>query len=178
MLKRILKACWLLALVLTLLVVNTRAQFFISLSEQNRIQLILDHLKKATQKTDSLQIFLILGNQISVKGEITDPRPQVRLIFDQAESRKTVISPPPKAENRKFWDLEITNLVINFTEDSTEAVGNCKLKLWAAKTDIPRTVKQISESFKFKKVGKGWKLVGFDNLLDFLGREVSSSEKD
>lgn len=177
MLKGILKLSLFLALALIFLGVNAQAQI-LSLTDENVIGLTLDHLKKAIQKTDTLRAFEILGTQISIKGKATDPRSQVRSIFEQAESRKTVISPPPKAENRKFWDLdfEITDFKINIEEGSAQV--KCQLKLWAAKTDTPRTIKKRSEVFRFKKVDKGWRLVGFDNLLDFLRREVSPNEED
>lgn len=175
MLRRVLTLTSFLSLVLIFLGVNTQAQI-LSLTDENVIGLTLDCLKKAIQKTDTLRVFEILGPQISVKGEIIDPRPQVHSIFGQAGNRKTVISQPPGTENRKFWDLEITYLEIKFMNDSTEAVVKAKLKLWAAKTDVPRTVKMTLETFKFKKVGKGWHLVGFDNLLDFLAKEVNASE--
>jgi hypothetical protein len=173
MLKEIVKLTLFLTLVLILLCINTKAQLLF-LTDENQIQLTLDRLKKAIQKTDTLQVFEMLGTQISVKGEITDPRFQVRLIFEKAGNRKKVISPPPGAVNRKFWDLEITDLSIRFTEDSTEATADCNLKLWATKTDTSRTIKTTPEVFKFKKAGEGWQLVGFDNLLDFLAGEVSS----
>lgn len=175
MLKRILKLSWLLALVLIFLGVNTKAQFPI-LTDEGEIGLILDCFKKAIQKTDTLQVFEILGTQISIEGKTVDPRAQVSSIFEKAGNRKTLISPPAGFENRKFWDLGIEILNIKFVEDSTEAVVNCQLKLWAAKTDTPRTIKTTSEVFRFKKVGKGWQLVGFDNLLDFLGKEVALKE--
>lgn len=173
--KKILKLSlsWLLALVLIFLGVYSQAQI-LSLTDENVIGLTLDRLKKAMQKTDTLQVFAILGTQISVKGEMVDPRAQVRSIFEEAGNRKTVISPIPGAENRRFWDLEITDLGISFAKDSTEAVVTCKLKLWGAKIDVPRRVKQTPESFKFQKNGKGWRLVGFDNLLDFLRKEVEA----
>ena len=177
MLKRVLKISWVLALILILLGVNTQAQI-LSLTDENVIGLTLDCLKKAIQKTDTLRVFEILGTQISIKGEITDPRSQVRSIFEQAGNRKTVISPPPGIESRKFWDFDlgVTDLTINTKEGSAQA--KCQLKLWAAQTDTPRTIKKTSEVFRFEKIGKGWRLVGFDNLLDFLEREVSPNEED
>lgn len=175
MLKGFLKPSWLIALFVVFLCVNAQAQI-LSLTDENTIGLTLDRLKKAMQKTDTLQVFEILGTQISIKGEMVDPRTQIRSIFEQAGNRKTTMSAPPRAENRKFWDLEFADLNIKFAKDATEAVVPCKLKLWAAKTEIPRTVKTTSEIFRFKKVGKGWQLVGFENLLDFLAKEVNASE--
>jgi hypothetical protein len=176
MLKRIIKLSSFLAFVV-FLCFNIQAQI-LNLTDENTIGLTLDRFKKAIQKTDTLQVFTILGNQVLIKGEILDPRCQVRSIFEKAGNRKTVISPPLGAEDRKFWDLEFTNFNVAFAKDSTEALVTCKLKLWGAKTDMPRSVKQTPESFQFKKNGKEWSLVGFENLLDFLWEEVSTSEKD
>ena len=143
MLKRILKPSLFLTLILILLGVNANAQI-LSLTDENVIGLTLDCLKKAIQKTDTLRVFEILGAQISLKGETTDPRCLVRSIFEQASNRKTVISPPLGAQKRKFWDLdfEVTDLRIDVEEGSAQV--KCQLKLWAAKTDTPRTIKPTS----------------------------------
>ncbi len=175
MLKGMLKIGLSLAFILFFLAINSPAQI-LSLTDENVIGLNLDRLKKSIQKTDTLQVFEILGTQVSIKGEIVDPRSQVRSIFEKAGNRKLSISPPSEAGNGKFWDLEFTDCDLIFDKETTTAVITCKLKLWAAKTDIPRKIRQTSESFRFRKIDKEWRLVGFDNLLDFLWGEVNSGE--
>jgi|GEM_PF-1260690 len=177
MLKPSLKPSWFLVLLVVLLASFAEAQI-ICLSEENRIQLCLDHLKKAIQKTDTLQVDLMLGSQIQIRDKTVDPRPQIRSVFARAGKRKTEIARPANAGDRDFWDFDITILGIVFAQDSTEAVATCQLKLWAARTGVPGKVRQVSDSFRFQRVGGGWKLVAFDNLLDFLGEEVNLRELD
>lgn len=174
MLKRYIKLSWLAIALALFFFNNTKAQFPITTNE-SEIGLILDCFEKAIQKTDTSGIYSMLGPQISVKGKTTDPRFQIRSILERAGQRKTIMSPSGVVEEiGNFWDLEIKVLEIKFANDSTEAVANCQLKLWAAVTDTPRTIKTTSESFKFKKIdNKGWQLVGFDNLFDFLEKEVN-----
>jgi len=119
-----------------------------------------------------------LGTETVVNGEILDPGPFVRPIFEQAGARQTVVPPPSGANNRTFWDLKVTDMDIDFNSDSTEAQVNCRLILWGAKAEHSQKVKQTSETFRFKRIGEAWNLVGFDNLLDFLWVEVSGYEED
>lgn len=176
MYKKIVIVCWLLALLPLLLTSPTPAQHFVRLTEEGHIQLALDYFIKAVQKTDTATVLAWLGTETVVKGTTVDPGPQFRSIFERAGQRQTRMARPPGAENRTFWDLEITHLDIKFAQDSTQAFVNCKLRLWAAKTEEPKTVKETPETFKFNKTTKGWKLAGFDNLLDFLGGEVNLHE--
>jgi len=69
----------------------------IRLSEENRIQLALDHLKKAIQKTDTLWLDLMLGSQIQIRDKTVDPRSEIPSVFARGGERKTEIAPPVKA---------------------------------------------------------------------------------
>jgi hypothetical protein len=166
----------LLVLVALLFLAPLQAQHLVRLTERNHVQLALDYFTKAVQKTDTATVLAWLGTEAMVKGQTIDPGPQIRLIFDRVSQRRARIASPPGAENWKFWDLEITPKDISFTADSTEAVVHCKLRLWAAETVESGTVREASETFKFKRTGTGWRIAGFDNLLDFLEREVSLHE--
>jgi hypothetical protein len=150
----------------------------ISLTSDQKIMLELDRLKRSIQEMDTMQVFSIIGETISVKEMSVDARVQMRSIFEKADSRGTEIYAPPNARSKKLWDFEITCLEVQFIQDSTEAVLDCKLKFWAKKAVIPPNTTEVNEHFYFKRSGDGWKLVGFDNLLDFLWEEVNSIEKE
>ncbi len=176
MYKKIATICWLLVLLSLIFTSRPCAQHFVRITEEGSIQLAMDYFIKAVQKTDTATVLAWLGTETMVKDTTIDPGPQIRSIFERASRRQTSIAPPPGAQNRRFWDLEITKLSIEVDDDSTEALVKCELTLWAAETDKPRTACRTSETFIFNKTTTGWKLAGFDNLLDFLGKEVSQRE--
>jgi hypothetical protein len=178
MYKKIMIICWLFALMPMLLTPDIQGQYLVSLPDAGYIELALDYFIKAIQETDTAKVTALLGTETVVKGTTIDPGPQIRSIFEQAEDRQTSIAPPQGAQNFRFWDLEITDLQVKFDEDSTQALVDCKLRLWASEVNSLREVKQTSETFTYKKIGKGWHLVGFDNLLDFLWEEVRRYEED
>jgi hypothetical protein len=74
---------------------NPRAQHFVRLTEEGKIQLTVDQLRKAIQSTDTLRILPMLGKQVTIKGRTVNPRTQILSICARARNDTTGLRTAP-----------------------------------------------------------------------------------
>jgi len=127
-----------LPIVLCLIFQLSEAQHFVRLTDEDRIQLSLDLIRKGIQQQDVDKALLAFGDEVTVKGKGTlsleDIRQQLQTIFDNSGVREIFIPKPtfPRPDSRlatsNFWDFDILKPQITIIEDS--AFVDCQLVLW------------------------------------------------
>jgi len=206
-----------LAFVFTILgsIQFSSAQHFVKMSDEQRIELALDMIRKGVQAEDTAKVFMAFAPEISVKGKDTEQKTdltkRLQAVFDNSADRKLAAGGPekpffPREDNplrfSNFWDFDILNPGITIKGDS--AFVDCELVLWGAPRNkaSPHTGARAKERFVFisppKVVSaiipdssqqfpepppdksltarpKGWQLVGFESLLEFLEDQVKTN---
>ncbi len=143
------------------------AQHFIRLTDEQRIELALDMVRKGIQQQDTTKVFMVFAPQVSVKGRSTlvkgNLTKNVQAIFDNSFKRKIQLEKPSfsREDNplhlSNFWDFDILDPHIKIEGDS--AVVECELVLWGASPakGSERTGRRTKERLVFKsppEVGK------------------------
>jgi hypothetical protein len=144
------------------------AQHFIKMTDEQKIQLALDMVRKGIQQQDTTKVFMVFGPQAWVKGKSTEVKGNLTKtlqgIFDNSSKRKTQIEKPsfPRADNplhfSNFWDFDILDPEIKIVGDSAEgwkgdsAIVDCELVLWgaAAQKGSEQLGRRIKERLIFK----------------------------
>jgi len=184
------------------------AQYFIRMTDQQKIQLTLDMIRKGVQHQDTSKIAMVSAPSLNVKQNSFQVsgvlNKSFQDIFNSSSKRKLPLRKPKFKQINplnfsNFWDFDILNLKIKVMKDS--AIVDCELVLWGAESepgskDTGRKTKEIfyfksparkqsslsvqEEGGTFNNRGKNptrtWLLVGFENLLDFLRREIIAKD--
>jgi hypothetical protein len=148
------------------------AQHFIKMTDEQRIQLALDMIRKGIQQQDTTKVFMVFGPQVWVKGKSTEVKENLTKtlqgIFDNSSKRKTQIEKPPfpRADNplhfSNFWDFDILDPEIKIVEDPAgggkgdSAIVDCELVLWGAQAlkGSDQAGTRVRERFIFKSPPK------------------------
>ncbi|MDH4222402.1 MAG: hypothetical protein OEV55_02565 [candidate division Zixibacteria bacterium] len=135
------------------------AQHFVMMSDQQRIELALDMVRKGIQQQDTLKISMVSAPSLFVKqkrfqvnGVLTK---ELQNVFNNSSKRKLSLQKPSFKQinplsSSNFWDFDIVNLKIKIAGDS--AVVDCELVLWGAEPE-PESKgpgRRITERFYFK----------------------------
>ena len=134
------------------------AQHFLTLTDEQNIQLQLDLIRKGIQQADTAKIFKVISQDIKsndtyISKEIVLQRLQT--VFDIPFERDMLLSRPnisradSRIKNSNFWDFDILNPKIDISNDSI--VVDCELVLWGERADSPsgKRGKRIPERFIF-----------------------------
>ena len=153
------------------------AQHFVKMTDQQRVELTIDMIRKGIQQQDTTKINMVVAPKVSVKGEGIETQAtlsrKLQTIFNSSYKRTNQLKKPyfPRADNplhlSGFWDFDILDPKIKIDGDS--AVVECELVLWGAPSDkgSEPTGKRIKERFVFKsppdveqssEEGEGYKL--------------------
>ena len=134
------KLCPFLFLLLLLLINSPSAQDFVSLTDEQWIELALDMIRKGVQQQDTTKILRVVSPGAFVEGEEAQPmeRLSVRLqsVFNNSHRRTNHLQRPafPRADSplhlSNLWDFDILDPKIEIQGDS--AVVECELVLWGA----------------------------------------------
>jgi hypothetical protein len=136
------------------------AQHFVSMTDEQSIELALDMIRKGIQQQDTTKIMKVVANEVLLKdGTIelkSDLSRKFQNVFDNSHKRKIQLQKPafPRADNplhlSNFWDFDILNPKITIEGDS--AVVECELVLWGAASaqDSYQKGKRTKERFVFK----------------------------
>jgi hypothetical protein len=136
------------------------AQHFIQMTDEQRMELALDMIRKGIQQQDTTKVFMVFAPQISIKGKSTEVKGNLTMtlqgIFDNSSKRKIQIEKPafPRQDNplhsSNFWDFDILDPKIKIVEDS--AIVDCELVLWgsAPANGSEQRGKRTKERFIFK----------------------------
>ena len=136
------------------------AQHFIRMTDEQRIQLALDMVRKGIQQQDTTKVFMVVAPEVSIKGKPLEPKAnlcrKLQTIFANSHKRSNQLEKPsfPRADNplhlSNFWDFDILDPKIKIEGDS--AIVDCELVLWGAPPDKAndRTGKRTRERLIFK----------------------------
>lgn len=151
----------LLFLLLSLVISGTSlAQHFVSMTDEQSIELALDMIRKGIQQQDTTKIMKVVANEVSIKDGTIQLKSNLsrkfQNVFDNSHKRKIQLQKPtfPRADNplhlSNFWDFDILDHKITIEGDS--AVVECELVLWGAipEEDSKKNGKRITERFVFK----------------------------
>lgn len=167
--------CKRLILIVILITLSTccYGQSVVSLNQEQKLDLLVDHLKKAIQTENKFMFSEILDSSIIVKdstwrfSKIAD---KVDEVISNAKQRSFAIKRPPAAVLTNLWDFDIINMVKTIKSDT--AFVDCELVFWSTPVDsLHRSIKQgrrLPEQFIFIKKGGGWSLSKVTNLFRFL----------
>ncbi len=137
----------------------TSAQYFVRMSDQQRIELALDMVRKGIQQQDTLKISMVSTPSLFVKqksfqvnGVLTK---ELQSIFNNSSKRKLSLQKPSFKQinplsSSNFWDFDIVNLKIKIAGDS--AIVDCELVLWGAESEpgSKGPGRRVTEKFYFK----------------------------
>lgn len=137
----------------------TSAQHFVRMSDQQRIELALDMVRKGIQQQDTLKISMVSATSLFVKqknlqvnGVLTK---ELQNVFNNSSKRKLSLRKPSFKQinplsSSNFWDFDIVNLKIKIVGDS--AIVACELVLWGAEPEpgSKGPGRRITERFYFK----------------------------
>jgi len=153
-----------LAFVFTILITVqfSSAQHFVKMSDQQRIELALDMIRKGVQQEDTTKVFMVFAPQVLVKGKNTEQKrdltKRLQAVFDNSSERKSAVGGLerpffPREDNplrfSNFWDFDILDPGITIKGDS--AFVDCELVLWGAPRNkaSPSAGARTSERFVF-----------------------------
>jgi len=132
------------------------------MSEEQRIELALDMVRKGVQQEDTTKVFMVFATQVVVKGKNIEQKAnltkRLQAIFDNSTERKLAAGGPekpffPREDNplrfSNFWDFDILNPGITIKGDS--AFVDCELVLWGAPRNkaSPNAGSRAKERFVF-----------------------------
>jgi hypothetical protein len=131
----------LLFLLLSLFISSTSlAQHFVSMTDEQSIELALDMIRKGIQQQDTTKIMKVVSNEVLLKDGTIQLKSNLsrkfQNVFDNSHKRKIQLQKPafPRADNplhlSNFWDFDI--LDPNITIEGDSAVVECELVLWGA----------------------------------------------
>lgn len=150
-----------LAFVFTILstVQFSSAQHFVKMSDEQRIELALDMVRKGVQQEDTTKVFMVFAPQVLVKGKNTEQKgdltERLQAVFDNSSERQLLLERPSfsREDNplrfSNFWDFDILDPRITIKGDS--AIVDCELVLWGAPSDgtSQGSGGRVSERFVF-----------------------------
>lgn len=116
------------------------AQHFVSMTDQQWVELALDMIRKGIQQQDTTKILRVVSPDVSVKSEGAQPGERLSLrlqsVFNDSRQRVNRLQRPafPRGDNplhlSNLWDFDILDPKIEIEGDS--AVVECELVLWGA----------------------------------------------
>jgi hypothetical protein len=116
------------------------AQDFVSLTDEQWIELSLDMIRKGIQQQDTAKILRVVSPGAFVEGEEGQPMERLSLrfqgVFNNSHQRTNRLQKPafPRADSplhlSNLWDFDILDPKIEIDGDS--AVVDCELVLWGA----------------------------------------------
>ena len=118
------------------------AQHFVSLTDEQNIQLQLDLIRKGIQQGDTGKINMVFSQDVkSNNAFISKESVSQRLqdVFDIPFEREMLLSKPnisrtdSRIKDSKFWDFDILNPKINISDDSIFV--DCELVLWGERSN-------------------------------------------
>ncbi len=154
----------LFAIIIVLNLVQTSyCQNFINMTDEDKINLALDMIRKGVQQQDTLKISMISAPTISIKGKFLQTNgiltKAFQDIFTASAQRKIHFQRPDFEELSSltasyFWDFDIIDPKIKIVEDS--AVVDCELVLWGAvpAAGSKEIGRKVQETFIFKSPPK------------------------
>ncbi len=129
------------------------------MSDQQRIELALDMIRKGVQAEDTAKVFMAFAPEILVKGKNVEQKAnltrRLQALFDNSSARKMSLDRPFLAREdnplrfSNFWDFDILDPRITIKGDS--AIVECELVLWGALRDVRSqgAGRKVSERFIF-----------------------------
>jgi hypothetical protein len=171
------------------------AQHFIKMTDEQRIQLALDMIRKGIQQQDTTKVFMVFGPQVWVKGKSTEVKGNLTKtlqgIFDNSSKRKTQIEKPPfpRADNplhfSNFWDFDILDPEIKIVGDPAgggkgdSAIVDCELVLWGAQAlkGSDQAGTRVRERFIFKSPAKIEQLLPSEDWHKWPTRPLEKNER-
>lgn len=136
-----------------------KAQHFANMTDEIKIELALDWIRKGVQQEDTTKVFMPFAQQIDVKGKGLEQKenliPRLQNIFDNSSSRKLALNKPvfSRSDNplmhSNFWDFDILEPHITITGDT--AYVDCELVLWGSLEEGNNELgsSRVSERFVF-----------------------------
>jgi hypothetical protein len=128
------------AISLLFAVLPAHGQDFLLMTDQQRIELALDKLRKGVQQEDTTRILMVLAANPSMKGAQSQSRQSLAVsfqtVFSQSSKRAALLPKPTltgqnnRLQDSDFWDFDILRPVISISGDS--AFVDCELVLWGA----------------------------------------------
>ena len=122
---------------------SSLAQHFVRMTDEQRIELALDMIRKGIQQQDTAKVLMVLAPEVSIKGAVMKSRAdfsrELQTIFGSSHNREIALQKPafPRADNplhlSNFWDFDILDPKITIDGDS--AVVQCQLVLWGSAPD-------------------------------------------
>ena len=116
------------------------AQHFVSMTDEQWVELALDMIRKGIQQQDTTKILRVVSPEAFVESEGAQPTERLSLrlqsIFDNSHQRTNRLQKPafPRGDNplhlSNLWDFDILHQKIDIDGDS--AVVECELVLWGA----------------------------------------------
>lgn len=147
-----------LGLFFLLLSINSAvSQQFLDLTDEQKISLAIDYIRKGFQQEDVRKILTICGPEISVGGKQALSKKELdgrfQTVFDKSSERKIQLKKPAfdradnPLENSHLWDFDILKPTITITGDT--ATVDCELVLWGDPTDNGKPGRRMREQFVF-----------------------------
>jgi len=165
-----------------------QAQYLLKLSDEDCVSLSLDMIRKGIQRQSVGSVMRVIGPSVLVQGADRESDSRVAQILDEvfanSSSRDRVegekaLPRSVKAMESDLWDFDILSAEVTVNSDS--AVVECELVLWEAiPTGSSKVGSKTFERFVFWSPFENqpsmtesnnphrWKLVGCDNLFEFL----------
>jgi hypothetical protein len=150
-----------LFVLLFLLINSPFAQDFVSLTDEQWVELALDMIRKGIQQQDTTKILRVVSAGALVGGQEAQPMERLSFtlqsIFNSSHQRANRLQRPafPRADSplhlSNLWDFDILDPKIEIDGDS--AVVECELVLWGAApaTGSSRAGKRAEERFVFRR---------------------------
>jgi len=114
------------------------AQHFLLMTDEERIELNLDKLRKGIQQQDASKLNKAFGSEVTMEGEKARLKDKIierfESLFEKSGERKVVLKRPSFPEknnplrNSNLWDFDIVQPTIEIVGDS--AFVECELVLW------------------------------------------------
>jgi len=166
---------------------SSYAQSFVKMTDQQRVELTIDMIRKGIQQQDTTKINMIVAPEVSVKGKGMETQAtlsrEFQTIFNSSYKRTNQLKKPnfPRADNplhlSGFWDFDILDPKIEINGDS--AVVECELVLWGAIPDkgSEQTGRRTKERFVFKSPPQVQTKIEQENLSNDVGRWPASQSR-
>lgn len=136
---------------------SVSSQQLIDLTDQEKISLAIDYLRKGIQQEDTIKILKACGqeiidseNKILSAAELTATFGK---LFNSSSERKSKEKKPSfgkassRLANSAFWDFDILDPEIKISGDT--ATVECKLVLWGARGNDGKAGKQVQDKLVF-----------------------------
>ena len=171
----------------------------LNLTDEQCVELSLDLIRKGIQQEDTNKVNTVLGPNVLVRGVDILTKGSITQNFGQifansskrvrAKGVREVSSDNSGLKNSNLWDFDILSPNITIKGDS--AFVECELVLWGAVSgDITKVGTRMSERLVFHSPYQGqtsntasrnpfrWKLVGCNNIFEFLTGYGESAKTD